>query len=183
MSATGLPSELLDRLTTALYEELRRLARLRLRGERLGHTLQTTSLVHEAYLRLAAAEVAPVDRVHFLALAASTMRRVLIDHARGRGRDKRGGDAVRVTIDEARDLPNADPPPVDVLDVDRALVELARFDARKAKLLELYTFGGLSYPELAQATEISEATVHRELRLGRAWLRRALEDPRTDRAV
>lgn len=177
MSAEALPPDLLDRLTTALYEELRRLAHLRLRGERPGHTLQTTSLVHEAYLRLAAAEVAPVDRVHFLSLAASTMRRVLIDYARGRRRDKRGGEAVRLTFEEARDLPLAEPTAVDVLDVDRALAELARFDARKAKLLELHTFGGLSYPELAEATGISEATVHRELRLGRAWLKRALVEP------
>jgi RNA polymerase sigma factor (TIGR02999 family) len=174
-----LSTEILDRLTAALYEELRALARRRLSGERAGHTLQTTSLVHEAYLRLAAAEVAPVDRVHFLSLAASTMRRVLIDHARGRLRDKRGAGAVQVPFEDAGDLAaNAEPRAADVLDLDRALEELARFDARKARLLELHTFGGLTYEELAQAVELSEATVHRELRLGRAWLKRALSDGR-----
>lgn len=166
-------------MTAALYEELRALARRRLRGERAGHTLQTTSLVHEAYLRLAAAEVAPMNRVHFLALAASTMRRVLIDHARGRGRDKRGAGAVRVAFEEAGEIAaNEQPPVADVLDLDRALEELSRFDARKAKLLELHTFGGLTYVELAEATELSEASVHRELRLGRAWLKRALAGER-----
>jgi RNA polymerase sigma factor (TIGR02999 family) len=162
-----------DRLTTALYSELRRLASQRLRGEREGHTLQTTALVHEAYLRLAGAELSPRDRVHFLALAASTMRRVLIDHARGRGRGKRGHGAVHLPLDAAPE-PSAAGSPVDVLDVDRALDALARFDERKARLLELHLFGGLSYAELAEATVSSESTVHRELRLGRAWLRRAL---------
>jgi len=165
----------LDRLTAALYEELRRLARARLRGERAGHTLQTTALVHEAYLRLAASEVAPVDRVHFLALAASTMRRVLIDHARGRRRDKRGAGVLHVALEDAPEAAvSLGPPAIDVLDVDRALADLGRFDARKARILELHVFGGLTYGELAEVTAISQATVHRELRLGCAWLRRAL---------
>lgn len=175
MDATPpLPGEVLDRLTSALYEELRRLAHARLHGERAAHTLQTTALVHEAYLRLAASEVAPVDRVHFLALAASTMRRVLIDHARGRGRDKRGAGALHVALEDAPEASALTPPAVDVLDVDRALEDLGRLDARKARLLELHVFGGLTYGEMAEASAISEATVHRELRLGRAWLRRAL---------
>ena len=174
-ASPSLSTDVLDRLTSALYDELRHLARRRLRSEREGHTLQTTSLVHEAYLRLAAAEVAPVDRAHFLALAAATMRRVLIDHARGRQRDKRGGGAVRVALEEVREVAaRAEPAAADVLDIDRALEELGRFDARKARLLELHTFGGLTYEELAQVAEISEASVHRELRLGRAWLKRAL---------
>jgi RNA polymerase sigma factor (TIGR02999 family) len=131
--------------------------------------------VHEAYLRLAASEVAPVDRVHFLALAASTMRRVLIDHARSRRRGKRGAGVLHVALEEAPE-PVASPGPlaIDVLDVHRALAELGRVDARKALILELRVFGGLTYAELAEVTAISEATVHRELRLGWAWLRRAL---------
>jgi RNA polymerase sigma factor (TIGR02999 family) len=170
----------LDQLTSALYDELRRLARQRLRGERSDHTLQTTALVHEAYLRLAGAHVAPHDRVHFLSLAATTMRRVLIDHARGRQRDKRGAGAIHVPLDTSADMAAAGRGnDIDVIDVDQALENLSRLDARKAKLLELHVFGGLTYAELAQATEISEATVHRELRLGRAWLKRALEDSGT----
>jgi RNA polymerase sigma factor (TIGR02999 family) len=165
----------LDRLTAALYGELRSLAHARLRGERLGHTLQTTALVHEAYLRLAASEVAPVDRVHFLALAASTMRRVLIDHARSRRRGKRGAGAVHVTLEDATvALASPGPAVIDVLDVDRALADLERLDARKARILELHVFGGLTYGELAVVTSISAATVQRDLQFGCAWLRRAL---------
>ncbi len=175
MKQPAAPSEgALDHLTSALYDELRRLARSRLRHERGGHTLQTTALVHEAYLRLAGSEVAPLDRVHFLSLAASTMRRVLIDHARGRQRGKRGGGAFHVSLDDAPDVAAPESAVVDVLDVDHALESLCRFDARKARILELHVFGGLTYAELAEATDTSEATVHRELRLGRAWLRRAL---------
>ncbi len=164
----------IDGLTVALYDELRRLARQRLRGERGGHTLQTTALVHEAYLRLAGSEPGAHDRVHFLALAARTMRRVLIDHARARASEKRSGAALQVSLDAAPEVPAEEASPVDVLDVDRALAALERIDARKARLLELQVFGGLSYGELAEATEVSVATVHRELRLGRAWLQRAL---------
>jgi RNA polymerase sigma factor (TIGR02999 family) len=163
-----------DRLTAALYEELRRLASKRLRGEREGHTLQTTALVHEAYLRLAGTDLSPQDRVHFLALAAGTMRRVLIDHARGRSSGKRGSGALHVPLDAAPEPSRDAAAPIDVLDVDRALDALAELDPRKARLLELHVFGGLTYAELGAATGTSEATVHRELRLGRAWLRRAL---------
>jgi len=162
-----------DRASALLYEELRRLAHRQLRSERAGHTLQTTALVHEAYLRLAGAEVAWHDRVHFLSLAARQMRRILVDHARGKGRVKRGEGAVHVPLEEAAHVSSS--PGVEILAVDAALEELARLDARKAQLVELHLFGGLTYEELAEAMTLSAATVHRELRLGRAWLRRALE--------
>jgi RNA polymerase sigma factor (TIGR02999 family) len=162
----------LDAATARLYEELRRLARRELRAERAGHTLQTTALVHEAYLRLAGADVALTDRSHFLALSARLMRRVLVDHARGRGRFKRGAGALHVPLDQATE-PQA-PATAEILVVHDALSELARLDARKAQLVELQIFGGLTYEELATETSLSLATVHRELRLGRAWLQRAL---------
>ena len=175
-SAGGDPKAL-DAFTELLYDELRRLARGQMRGERSSHTLQTTALVHEAYLRLAAAGIDPIDRPRFLGLAARTMRRVLIDHARAHGRSKRGGQVTRVCLDEARDvesMPAGSPDAVDVLAVDLALEQLARLDDRKAKVLELHVFGGLTYDELAAALDLSTATVHRELNFSRAWLRREL---------
>lgn len=162
-----------DQLTAALYPELRRLARRAMRGERGGHTLQTTSLIHEAYLRLADSPLQVLSQAHFLALSARTMRRVLIDHARGHERIKRGGVQVQVSLNE--DIAVIDAPGVDLLTVDRLLNELEQLDSRRAALLEMQLFAGLTYAEMAQAAEISEATVHRELRLARAWLQRELQ--------
>jgi len=161
-----------ERLMPILYEELKRLARHHLRGESEGHTLQTTALVHEAYLRLIGSDVAWEGRRHFFAVAAQVMRRVLVDHARGRGRAKRGGGAVAVGLRE--DLAAAPDRPADLLDLDEALERLSSLDPRKAQIVELLYFGGLSYDEAATVLEISPATVHRDLRLARAWLFREL---------
>jgi RNA polymerase sigma-70 factor, ECF subfamily len=165
----------LDALLPAVYDELRRQARRALRRERVGHTLQPTALVHEAYLRL-------VDQTHaqwesrsqFLAVAAQAMRRILVDHARTRGRAKRGGGATPVTLADA-DAPAESASGVDALALDEALTRFAVLDPRKARLVELRFFAGLSIPEAAAALDISEATAGREWAVARAWLRRELE--------
>jgi RNA polymerase sigma factor (TIGR02999 family) len=162
----------LDRLIPLVHAELHRMAEVCMREEREGHTLQPTALVHEAYLRLVGAEVAWQDRAHFFAVAATTMRRVLVDHARGRGRAKRAGspvsleDSLLVAPDRADDL----------LVVDDALDRLAAQDARAARVVELHYFGGLTYEETAEAIGVSAATVDRDLRFARAWLHRELVD-------
>jgi RNA polymerase sigma factor (TIGR02999 family) len=166
----GDPSAL-DRLLPLLYTELARQAHLVLAREREGHTLETRALVHEAYLRLVDAEVDWKDRAHFLALSARTMRRILVDHAKSRLRDKRGGGCVRVTLECAGDLAA---PAIDVLAVHQALDRLAAQDERKASLIEMHYFGGLNQEELAEAKQLSLRTVERELRMARAWLRRSL---------
>jgi RNA polymerase sigma-70 factor (ECF subfamily) len=162
----------LDRLMPLMYDELHGLARRQLRGERPDHTLQTTALLHEAYLRLIGADVRWEGRVHFLAVAATLMRRILVDHARARSRQKRGMGMTEVPLEFAEVA--APEPSIDLLVLDDALVRLAAFDARKARAAELHYFGGLSYEETAQALEISEATAHRELRVAKAWLQREL---------
>jgi RNA polymerase sigma factor (TIGR02999 family) len=161
-----------EKLTELLYPELRQLARSRMRAERPGHTLQTTALVHEAYLRLIGAELEIESRAHFLALAARLMRRILVDHARGRDRLKRGGGELRVPLSEAENV--SDSAAAEILALDAALSELRNKDQRMARLVDLQMFGGLSYPEMAVAVGVSEATVHRDLRMARAWLRREL---------
>lgn len=158
----------LDRLIPLVYEQLHALARRHLSGERPDHTLETTALIHEAYLRLVGTDVAWEGRVHFLAVAAQTMRRVLVDHARAKGRHKRGAGAKRVTLDEALVVPPDRGS--DLVALDEALGRLAVLDERKATAVELHYFGGLTYDETAQALAISAATVHRELRLAKAWL-------------
>jgi RNA polymerase sigma factor (TIGR02999 family) len=165
----------LGRLMPLVYEELRAIAERRLMHERRGHTLQPTALVHEAYLRLVGADLTLEDRAHFLALAARTMRHILVDHARAHGRNKRGGGAVAVTLDE---LSAAAPQRgEDIIALDEALGQLAAIDERKARVIELHFFGGLTYDETAQALHISPATVDRDLRMARAWLFRALRPP------
>jgi len=153
-----------------LYDELARIAHGAMSAERRDHTLQTRALVHEVYLRLIDADVEIRDRAHFLALAARTMRRVLTDYARARNRVKRGGERVRIS---ATDLPA--PGTMDYLDLERAMTRLEAQDARAARVLELHFYGGLDYDETAEAIGISRATVDRDLRLGKAWLRRELE--------
>jgi RNA polymerase sigma factor (TIGR02999 family) len=163
----------LDRLLPLVYEQLSAIAHNALAHEREGHTLQTRALVHEAYLRLIEADVTYQDRSHFLAIAARTMRQVLVDHARSRGRDKRGGGAVHVDVDEVS-VPS---PTVsfDVLALHEALDRLSAYDARKAQLVELHFFGGLNQEEAAAALGVSIRTVERELRSARALLRHDLQ--------
>lgn len=160
-------------LFDALYTELKRSARRLMVGERPDHTLQPTALVNEAYVRLAPADVDWRDRAHFLAVAARVMRRVLVDHARARGRDKRGGGATHVTLDD--ELMSAESAMLDLLVLDRALDRLQAWDERKVRFVEMRYLAGLSNREIAEAAGVSERTVKRELKFGRAWLRREIE--------
>jgi len=162
----------LERLTPLVYEELRRLARIQMRGERPGHTLQPTALAHEAYLRLMDAQLSLQDRTHFLSVVASVMRRVLVDHARARDAAKRGGDPERVSLYDALAAQEDDSP--SILALNEKLEELARNDSRQCRVVELHYFGGLSYPEISEILSISQATVERDMRHARAWLRREL---------
>jgi RNA polymerase sigma factor (TIGR02999 family) len=158
-------------LAPIVYEEMRRLARLQLRNSPRDQTLRTTALIHEAYIKLLGAEVDWKDRVHFYAVAARAMRMILVDAIRAAGRQKRGAGGPQVTLDEGMAL---SAPESELLELDDALRRLEEQDPRKALLIELHYFGGLSYEEIAQEAGISEATVHRELRLAKAWLRQAL---------
>ena len=163
----------LDRLLPLLYEELRRLAGWHLASQGPGHTLQPTALVHEAYLRLVKHQrVGWRGRAHFMAAAAQAMRHVLVDHARAKAAQKRGGAGTRVTL---TDLEGTDQPSVEVIDVDRALEKLARHDADKARVVELRYFGGLTIEETAEVTESSPATVKRHWNFAKAWLAREME--------
>ncbi|HEV8498199.1 MAG TPA: ECF-type sigma factor [Gemmatimonadaceae bacterium] len=164
-----------EELVPLVYAELRRQARRVLRREGEGHTLQATALVHEAWLRLDGQHDARWEsRTQFLAVAAQTMRRVLVDHARARRALKRGGGGTQVTLGEA-DHAAATTDDVDVLALDDALDRLATMDPRKARLVELRYFAGLSMPEAAAALGVSLATVGREWAVARMWLRRELE--------
>jgi RNA polymerase sigma factor (TIGR02999 family) len=164
-------AEALEALVPLVYDELRRLARLQMRNEAAGHTLQPTALVHEAYARLVDLKLDWRDRSHFLCMAARTMRRVLVDHARARRAAKRGAGAVQVTL---HDFHAKDEPSIDLLAIDDALNSLDRQDERAARAVELCYFGGLTGREIAEALEISEATAERDLRFARSWLRREL---------
>lgn len=155
-------------LVPLVYDELRRLAHHYMRGERPDHVLQTTALVNEAYLRLAGmSRMQWRDRTHFLAMAATQMRRILVDYARERNAGKRGGDLHVTAIDRAPDIPDR---AVDVTALDTALDELARFDAQQARIVELRFFGGLTMEETAKALDISPATVGRDWVSAKAWL-------------
>lgn len=163
----------LDRLTPLVYEELRRVARHFMRTEHDAHTLQPTALIHEAFERMAGASVDWQDRVHFFSMAARIMRRVLVDHARAKGSAKRGGGAMRVTLDEQL-LAGRDQDAI-LLALDASLQDLERFDERKCRVVELFFFGGLSYEEIGEALDISRVTVYRELSLAKAWLYNELQ--------
>lgn len=164
----GGEADALNELLPLVYDELARIARREFHGQPPGHTLQPTALINEALLRLVDNEISWRDRCHFLAVMTTTIRWVLVDHARGRQRDKRGGDAIRVTLSD--DAPGAERA-VDLLDLDEAMLALKAHDDRKARIVELHYFGGLKYDEMAAVLGLSEATVHRELRFSRAWLK------------
>jgi RNA polymerase sigma factor (TIGR02999 family) len=162
----------LDELLPVVYRELHRQAQRYMRGQSPGHTLQATALVNEAYLRLAGTD--PVDwksRAHFFGVAAKAMRSMLVDHARARRASKRGGGAEPVTLTAADE---AGAQQVEVLELDETLQRLADLDPRKANLVELRWFGGLSIEEAAEVLDVSPATAKREWRTARAWLRREL---------
>lgn len=166
--------EAFDGLVSLLYDELQGLARRAMRRERVGHTLQTQALLHEAYVRLIGADVDWRDRAHFLATAARTMRRILVDHGKARRRAKRGG-GVRVTLTDGLVARTPTPePPIDVLVLSDAIDRLAAQDERQAQIVELHLFGGLTCDETAEALGVSTSTIERELRVARAWLRRDL---------
>jgi RNA polymerase sigma factor (TIGR02999 family) len=158
----------LERLTPLVYDELRRLARNYMRAERGSHTLQATAVVHEAFLRLIQANVALQDRGHFFALASRLMRRVLVDHAKSRSRIKRNAAARDFIADDAIEPPA--PMDFDVIALDDALEGLQQMEPRLAQVIELHYFGGMTYDQIAAAVGTSAATVHRDIRLARAWL-------------
>lgn len=163
----------LDRLAPLVYQELHRIARSYMARERTDHTLQTTALVNEAYVRLVdARQVTWQDRAHFFAVCARAMRRILVDHARSRGYQKRGGGKVRVQFDDAFGMAlSADS---NLLNLDEALDRLSSLDPRKGKVVEMRFFGGLSVEETAEALSVSPETVMRDWKLARAWLYREL---------
>ena len=163
----------LEQLLPLVYDELHRIARKHMGHENPGHSLQATALVNEAYLRLVDAHrVAWRDRAHFLAVSARIMRHILVDHARARRYQKRGGEAVRVVMDEA--LVVTTEPAHDFVALDDALEALARVDERKSRVIELRFFGGLTVDETASVLNVSADTVMRDWRLAKVWLRREM---------
>jgi RNA polymerase sigma factor (TIGR02999 family) len=163
----------LERLIPLVHQELHRIARCCMAGERAGHSLQATALVNEAYVRLVDGKAVEWhDRAHFLAVAARVMRHILVDHARGKNYQKRGGQVRKVTLDDG--LAVTDEPRADVVALDDALEVLATFDERKSRVIELRFFGGLSVEETASVLRVSPDTVMRDWRLAKVWLRREM---------
>ena len=161
----------LDKLMPLVYEELRQQASRYLRKERSNHTLQTTALIHEAYLKLIGInEIEWQNRNHFFAIASTAMRRILVDHARERKREKRGGNAENLPLDEALQI-SSNEKSVDLIALDEALNRLAKFDERQAKVVELRYFSGLSNDETAEVLGVSNATVRLDWNLAKAWLK------------
>ncbi|MBV8071422.1 MAG: sigma-70 family RNA polymerase sigma factor [Acidobacteriaceae bacterium] len=161
-----------DELMPSVYQELRRIASRYLLNERPGHTLGATALVHEMYVKMASGQTEWQDKLRFLAAAATAMRHILVDHARGQKRVKRGRRPARVALGEKHAVEVQGPP--DLLDLDNALDKLAKRDARKAHIVELLFFGGLTYEESAAVLDISPVTLYRELKMAKAWLYREL---------
>lgn len=165
----------LDALMPLVYDELRRLARNYMRGQREGHTLQTTALVNEAYLRLIdSSRVNWQNRTHFFAISAQLMRRVLVDFARAKKSLKRGGERVQVTLDERIEIPLEGE--TDLVALDEALQALAKMNERQAQIIELKYFGGLNEEEIAETLQISARTVRRDWSVARAWLYRRMKN-------
>jgi len=164
----------LNKLIPLVYEELRKMAHYQMARERVGHTLQTTALVNEVYLRLLGAmEVSWQDRAHFFALSAKLMRRVLVDHARGRGRAKRGGAIRKLSLEETIAIPVGRD--TNIVALDDALNSLAAADARKAKTVELRFFGGFSVEETAKVLNVSVSTVMNDWKFAKIWLLREMQ--------
>lgn len=166
-------SEALQRLMPLVYSRLHAMAVHFMHQEKPGQTLQATALVHEAYLRLISTDVTWEDRVHFLSVAAKTMRRILLDQAKARQRAKRGGGLRNMSLE---DVPEpAQPADSDFLNLDAALTRLCQQDPRRGELVELFYFGGVTGDEAAEILGVSRATVNRDLKLGKAWLRSELQ--------
>jgi len=171
----------LDALMPIVYRELRQLAQHYLRQERSDHTLQSTALVHEAYMRLAGQKPPEwQNRAHFFGIAAHLMRQILVEHARGRSAAKRGSGATRITLDES--VVSAEPQSIDVIVLDKALEELTKLDAQQGRIVELRYFAGLSIEDTSEALGISPATVKRDWTTARAWLFRAMTGEGPDEA-
>ena len=163
----------LDALTPLVYDQLHRIAARAFRGEYPNHTLQTTALVHEAFAKLINVEIDWQDRSHFFALAARMMRRILVDHANAKAASKRGGEFPKLPLDDVIVVsPEAGE---EVLDLHEALNALAEKDPRKAEMLELHYFGGLTYEEMSEVLGLSSSTLDRDIRFAKAWLRSRLE--------
>ena len=159
-----------ERLMPLIYDELRRQASRYMRRERIGHTLQTTALIHEAYLKLIdKPDVNWQNRAHFFGVAAQVMKRILVDHAKSKRREKRGGIAENLPLDEARFV-ISEGKSVDLIALDEALTRFAEFDPQQAKIVELKYFAGMQIDEIAEALRISPATVKREWNSAKAWL-------------
>lgn len=165
-------SAALDELTPLVYDELHRLAGAYLRHERKGHTLQTSGLVNEAFLRLIDQTVDWQNRAHFFGIAASMMRRILVDYARTRRAQKRGGDEIHCALDEALD--EAEAQDADVIALHDALLSLEQFDPRQSRIVELRYFAGLTIQEVAEVMQLSDSTIEREWNTARLWLKREL---------
>ena len=161
-------SQALDDLMPLVYDQLRNVANRYMRAERPGHTLRATAVVHEAYMRLAGSDISFENRAHFYAVAARMMRRILLDWAKSNHRKKRGGEAAKVQLDESLDLGTTSSEKL--IEIDLALQRLAAFDPRKADLVEMLFFGGLTQEEAAAVLQISVATLNRELKMAKAWL-------------
>lgn len=164
----------LDRLLPVVYRGLKQIAARQMRGERSDHTLQPTALVHEAFLRLVDRRSDWQSRSHFYAAAAQAMRRVAVDHARARSRNKRGGKAVRVDLTAVAEAASVEPASADVLALDEALSRLEKLDPQQARLVELRFFAGMSVEECAESLGVSPVTVWRQWRLAKAFLYREL---------
>ncbi len=162
----------LDELFPVVYDELHRLARGYLRSERSGHTLQSTALVHEAYLRLVNQNVSWQNRAHFFGIAAQMMRRILVDYARQHNAARRGEGARNVTLDEK--IAGAQEHDIDVMAVDEALTRLAEFDEQQSRIVELRFFAGLSIEDTSEVLKVSSATVKRDWAMAKAWLYREM---------
>jgi RNA polymerase sigma factor (TIGR02999 family) len=163
-----------ERVAEIIYPELKKIARKQFRGERVGHPLQPTALVHEAYVRLIAADGHTwQNRAHFFGAAAEIMRRILVDHARARSARKRGGESIAISLDHADNV-GVHPADVELLDLDAALLELETQSPRQAHIVAMRYFAGLSIPDVAEALGITARTVDRDWSAARVWLRRRL---------
>lgn len=165
----------LEQLTPLVYNELKRLARRAFSGESAGHTLQPTVLVNEVFERLIGKDIEWQDRSHFFALSSRLMRRILVNHAKAKNAAKRGSGALRITMQDFHGHTDANAS-AEIIALDDAIKELATFDERKAKVIELHYFAGMTYQELAAVMNIAESTVHQDLRTAKAWLHQRMAD-------